>query len=150
MRNFIWILALAPAGLLAAEAGCPAESRAALQVVEDYISTFNTRDIKKFEATMHYPHVRLADGKVKVWETPPGQQEIFGALEKSIGWDHTRLDQKQVIQCGPDKVHVAVKVSRCRKDGTPIQTFQSLYLVTLRNGRWGIQIRSSYAPEKLQ
>lgn len=150
MRFLACILTLIPAGLLAAEAGCPDESRAALQVVEDYIASFNTRDIKKFEATMHYPHVRLADGKVKLWETPPGQQEIFGALEKSIGWDHTRLEEKKVIQCGPDKVHVAVKVSRRRKDGTPIQTFQSLYLVTKQGGRWGIQIRSSYAPEKLQ
>lgn len=150
MRTLVCLLTLVPAGLLAGEAACRDESRAALQVVEDYIASFNTRDIKKFEATMHYPHVRLADGKVKVWETPPGQNEIFGALEKSIGWDYTTLEETKVIQCGPDKVHVAVKVSRRRKDGTPIQTFQSLYLVTNQGGRWGIQIRSSYAPEKLQ
>jgi hypothetical protein len=141
---------LSPLLLAAADQGCTAQSRAALQVVEDYIAAFNTRDIRKFEATMHYPHVRLADGKVRVWETPAGQQEVFGALEKSIGWDHTRLEEKKVIQCGPDKVHVAVKVTRRRKDGTPIHAFDSLYVVTNQGGRWGIQIRSSYAPEKLQ
>jgi hypothetical protein len=150
MRPVSWILVLCPLLLPAAEGGCAAEAQAALQVVEGYIAAFNTRDIRKFEATMHYPHVRLADGMVKVWEAPPGQQEIFGALEKSIGWDHTRLEEKKVIQCGPDKVHVTVKVTRRRKDGTPIHAFDSLYVVSNHGGRWGIQIRSSYAPEKLK
>lgn len=56
-------------------------------------------------------------------------------------------DDRKIIHCGPDKVHVAVRVTRYKKDGTPIQTFDSLYVVTNQNGKWGIQMRSSYAGE---
>ena len=124
--------------------GCEGPSRAAIKVLDDFMNGFNSKDIKKFEATYNFPHVRLAGGRVTVLEGPSNRQEIFEMLEKSIGWDYSRYDERRIIQCGADKVHVAVRVTRYRKDHTPIHTFDSLYVVTNQNGRWGIQMRSSY------
>lgn len=128
--------------------GCEGPSRAAIKVLDDFMNGFNAKDIRKFEASYNFPHVRLAAGRITTLEGPSNRQEIFAALEKSIGWDYSRYDERKIIQCGPDKVHVAVRVTRYRKNHTPIQTFDSLYVVTNQNGKWGIQMRSSYEPER--
>ena len=127
--------------------GCEGPSRAAIKVLDDFMAGFNAKDIKKFEATYNYPHVRLAGGKVVTLNAPSDRQEVFARLQSSMGWDYSGYDERKIIHCGPDKVHVAVRVTRYKKDGTPIQTFDSLYVVTNQNGRWGIQMRSSYAGE---
>jgi hypothetical protein len=38
-----------------------------------------------------------------------------------------------------------VKFSRWRKDGSLIGAFETIYIVTRLEGRWGIQARSSFA-----
>jgi len=38
-----------------------------------------------------------------------------------------------------------VKFSRWRKDGSLLSTFETIYIVTLQDGHWGIQARSSFA-----
>lgn len=129
--------------------GHASEREAALAVVRAYIDTFNGKDIKAFEGTLHFPNMRHADGKIFVMEAPTNDPRLFEWLEKSIGWDHTGLDAAEVIQCGPDKVHVAVRVTRRRADDSPIHSFDSLYVVTREEGRWAIKVRSSYAPEQL-
>jgi hypothetical protein len=52
----------------------------------------------------------------------------------------------QAIQSGPDKVHFAVIFVRYDASGKEIGKFPSLYVVTLKNGHWGVQARSSFAP----
>ena len=111
---------------------------AALAVVDAYIDTFNQGDSVRWLATMHYPHVRHADTKLTIDET----------LQKTIGWARTRLDSKQIVQSDPEKVHVAVTVTRLRQNGSEIHTFNSLYVVTKQDGKWAIAIRSSFAPDK--
>lgn len=39
-----------------------------------------------------------------------------------------------------------VRFARFRPDGSLISAFDSIYIVTLQDGRWGVQGRSSYAP----
>ncbi|MEP7274632.1 MAG: hypothetical protein ABI882_24295, partial [Acidobacteriota bacterium] len=109
--------------------GCEGPSQAAIKVLDDFMDGFNAKDIRKFEATYNFPHVRLANGRVTTLEGPSNQQQIFEGLEKNISWDYSRYDDRKIIQCGPDKVHVAVRVTRYRKDNTPIHTFDSLYVV---------------------
>lgn len=122
---------------------------AALAVVREYIQSFNRRDIEAFEGTLRFPHLRHADGRMSWMEEPSGNAGIFAALERRVGWHHTSLDSAEVVQEGPGKVHVAVRVTRRRADDSPIHSFDSLYVVTEERGRWAISIRSSYAPESL-
>ena len=44
------------------------------------------------------------------------------------------------------KVHYEVVFSRYKADGTKYATYQSLWISTLKDGQWGIQARSSFAP----
>ena len=44
------------------------------------------------------------------------------------------------------KVHFEVVFSRYKADGTKYATYQSLWIVTQKDGQWGVQARSSFAP----
>jgi hypothetical protein len=49
------------------------------------------------------------------------------------------------VQADAHKVHLALQFTRYAGDDQPLQPFQALYVVTLQDGHWGIQSRSSYA-----
>jgi len=49
-------------------------------------------------------------------------------------------------QNDPVKVHFEVVFSRYKADGSKYATYQSLWIVTQRDGTWGVQARSSFAP----
>ena len=121
---------------------------AAMKALDEFMTAFNARDAEAWAATLNYPHVRLASGTVRVWET---QEEFaaymdFDAFAKRFGWDHSAWDKREVVQSGHDKIHFATTFSRYDKDGNKIATFDSLYVVTKRDGHWGTQARSSFAP----
>ena len=50
-----------------------------------------------------------------------------------------------MIDAGPEKVHFRVRFTRYRDDGGALGWYRSLYIVTLIDGRWAIQGRSSWA-----
>lgn len=127
----------------------PTESeRAALELVDRFMDAFNRRDEAAWSATLNYPHVRVASGQVKVWNTPEDYQRDFDFQEfaQEFTWAYSRWDERRVIQSGPDKVHLAVRFTRYKSDDTKLATFDSLYVVTKVDGRWGVQVRSSFAP----
>ena len=41
----------------------------ALNTLESFMDTFNSKDMNAWSETLNYPHVRLASGKVTVWDT---------------------------------------------------------------------------------
>ena len=61
------------------------------------------------------------------------------------GWARSQWDERTPIHVGADKVHLKVKFSRWRADGSLIGRFETIYIVTLQDGHWGIQARSSFA-----
>ena len=124
----------------------PGESTVVLQVLDEYLKTFNVRDLKAWEATYQFPHYRLAGGKMSVLERAGlrDSAKIFGELQKA-GWDHSKWDHRNIIQASADKVHVDTRFSRYRADGSLIGHYESLYILTKENGRWGVKFRSSYA-----
>ena len=140
------------AALAIALAGTPAPAQqyaegpeaAALRVLDDYIAAYNARDESAFVATLHFPHVRIAGDRV---ETFASVAEYMRVLElKKGGWDYSTWSERRVVQSGATKVHVAARFTRYRAGGVPVGSYDSLYVIVLRNGRWGILARSSYAP----
>ncbi len=115
-----------------------------LQVLDEYMRTFNSGDAKAWQKTYQFPHYRLASGKMAVLETATLDSTVFKRLKQS-GWHHSQWDHREIIQASNDKVHVDTRFSRYREDGTLIGRYESLYIVTKENGRWGVKFRSSYA-----
>lgn len=118
---------------------------AAMACLDDFMAAFNARDVKAFEATFNFPSVRLASGKLVIIEPGYHKPEMFdrGPLAE---WDHSAWERREVIHAGADKVHIDTRFTRYRKDGSVIGGFDSIYVVTLENGHWGVKIRSSFAP----
>ena len=120
---------------------------AAMTVLDDFMAAFNKRDMTAWAETLNYPHVRFASGEVKVWDslqefaaTPP-----FAALSK-LGWDHSAWLSRDVILASAAKVHIATVFQRFDVNNQTIGVYESLYIVTRIDDRWGIQARSSLAP----
>ena len=117
---------------------------AALRVLDDYIAAYNARDEAAFVATLHFPHVRIAGDRAKTFQ---GIAEYMRELDlKKGGWDYSTWSERRVVQSGATKVHIAARFTRFRAGGIPVGSYDTLYVIVLRNGRWGILARSSYAP----
>jgi hypothetical protein len=121
-----------------------AGGRAAL---DGFMAAFNREDAEAIRSRwFHFPHVRFHSGKVTVMATPEDYHNLVWARRgQSAGWARTAWDYQEVIDSGPDKVHFRVQFSRYRADGSAIGSYRSLYIVTLLNGKWAIQARSSWA-----
>ena len=105
-------------------------------------------DVEAWIATLNFPHVRFAGGKVAVFEAADAFRNSFefASFARETGWHRSEWTERKLIQAGPDKVHFAVVFTRFREDGSVLARFESLYVVTLVDGHGGVQARSSYAP----
>ena len=122
-----------------------AEIGAAQACLDAFMTAFNARDLPAFEASFNFPHVRFASGKVTTIMPGDMKPSMFttGSLAE---WDHSDWQRRSVIHAGADKVHIDTHFARFRKDGSVLGGFDSIYIVTKLDGKWGIQGRSSYAP----
>lgn len=149
MRIIVHVLLLLS---LSVDLGIPQTNNGmALRLLDEFLAHFNAQDYKGVAESFHYPHVRIARGEVFIWNSP---EEYLAARTpediarhiKGTGWHHTKWDTRKVIQSGANKIHIAVQFTRYREDGSVIGTYDSLYIVTRKDGRWGIQARSSFMP----
>ncbi len=72
--------------------------------------------------------------------------EAFPALTVVVLLAEYSEDYRRAVQSCGDKVHFAVQFTRYRADGSVIGHYPSMWIVTLRDGRWGVEARSSFAP----
>jgi len=117
-----------------------------MRLLDDYMNAWNRKDLVAWERTFHFPHYRLDSGKMTVLDRPGLQDatRVWGSAGSD--WHHSRWDRRRIIHLSPDKVHVDTKFTRCRADGSVISSFESLYILTKEDGRWGVKMRSSFAP----
>ena len=123
-----------------------APAAAALAVLDAFMAAFNARDLEAWEATYHFPHFRMADGALTILSAAGERSPALFEALAATGWHHSAWLSREVVQAGPDKVHVAVEFARYRADGSELARYASLYVVTREEGRWGIRGRSSFAP----
>ena len=133
-----------PAAALPDFSACAA-AKPAREVMDKFLAAFNAKDTPGFEATFHYPHMRIASYPLQVLTGPGQQDDIFGSLA-SEDWVKSRWDARTIVQCGKDKAHILATFGRLHADGTEYATYDGLYVIELRDGFWGITARSTFAP----
>ena len=121
---------------------------AAVAALERYLAAFNARDEEAMVAALHFPHVRVGVGRARVWETAAEYMEgfDFDAFAERLGWVRSEADSMEAVQVGARGVNVAVGITRYGAGGSRIHSFDTVYLVTEEDGRWGIRAGSSIAP----
>ncbi len=123
----------------------PESTAAALATLDQFMAALNRLDEAGVNDALNFPHVRLASGRVHVWERA-GSYRVEDFLARAgEGWHESRWDERTVIHAGPDKVHLAVQFSRWRADGTLIGRFRAIWIVTRVGNHWGVHARSSFA-----
>lgn len=119
-----------------------ARSRQALLALDRYLETWNSRDPATWATSLHFPHVRPGAGPFELSRTA-AEYAAGVNFEQTIktGWHHTEWVSREVLQVGPDKVHVAGRWQRYTADDRPLGTSAITYIVTRANGGWGVQSR---------
>ena len=116
-----------------------------MKVLDEYMEAWNRKDLAAWERTFQFPHYRLASGRMNVLDKPGMQDAARVWASAGSDWHHSKWERRRIISSSPDKVHVDTKFTRYRADGSKIGTYESLYIVTKEDGRWGVKLRSSYA-----
>ena len=119
----------------------------AREVMDGFMTAFNAEDAEAMRTRwFNFPHVRFHSGRVTVMERPEDfHSTVWERAGEAKGWARTAWDYVDLVDAGSDKVHFRVQFTRFRADGSPMGSYKSFYIVTLQNGRWGIQGRSSWA-----
>jgi hypothetical protein len=144
---FSLLIALMPGAGAAREKSSPDRRIEAdvMKVLDEYMEAWNRKDLAAWERTFHFPHYRLASGRMNVLDKPGMQDAARVWASAGSDWHHSKWDRRRIISSSPNKVHVDTKFTRYRADGSKIGTYESLYIVTKEDGRWGVKLRSSYA-----
>ena len=118
-----------------------------MSALDEFMVAFNSRDMSAWAKTLNYPHVRFASCTVTVWQSAEEFQRraTFERLPRT-GWDHSSWVSRDVSLVSSGKVHFNTVFQRFNGENKVIGTYESLYIVTLVDGHWGTQARSSLAP----
>lgn len=124
--------------------GNEAAEAEAIAVLDRHMAALNARDPAGLAATLHFPHHRLSQGRLKTWEKPDSYLADFFA-RAGEGWDRSAWDFRRVIASSDDKVHLDVRFTRYHTDGSSMGSYRSLWVVAKLDGRWAAQLRSTFA-----
>jgi len=119
----------------------------AIESFHKWNDAFNSRDTETQVAHMHFPHLRLAGNRFQLWETPDdfraGQGDLTVRL-KAESWHYTETMSVKTVQSNREKVHLVIRQSRRDVNGVEYNGFDTLWIFTKIDGRWGVQFRSSF------
>ena len=117
-----------------------------IAAAREFIDAFNAQDHERLAAALNYPHIRLARNFTRVESAAEfADRSRSGEPRlKTEGWHHSVLAAVEAVQASADKVHLLMRVDRCRESGEVYNSFDTFWIATRRDGHWGIQFRSSY------
>jgi hypothetical protein len=118
----------------------------AMACLDEFMATWNARELTAHAATFNYPSVRIASGKIRMIETPESHHPQMFERMVASGWHHSAWLRREIIHSSDDKVHFNTRFGRYREDGSVIGEYDSIYIVSKQDGHWGVQGRSSFAP----
>ena len=119
----------------------------ALGSFKRWASAFNLRDADAMIEEMHFPHIRLAGNEFQTWVTAEDFRDPQDQMTKMLldeGWYVTVTKSITAVQSSDQKVHLVIRQSRQRKDGTEYNGFDTMWVFTKIKGKWGVQFGSSF------
>ncbi len=111
--------------------------------IDDFFTALNARDVEGSRKTLHYPHIQIAGNELSILHEPEAFQIDFQSLANE-GWTYSTLDFCTMRQNCDEKVHFEVQLSMHRANDSRYATYQALWIVTRKDGVWGIQCRSIF------
>ena len=121
--------------------------QAAIAAAKAWQDAFNNLDANGMADNTNFPHIRHAEGTFRFLDTREDFLNAHANMKERLsaqGWAHTTMEKVEVVHEGPDKVHLAILQHREHADGTVYRPFETLWIMTLQDGHWGVQFRSSF------
>lgn len=120
----------------------------ALEALHKFFKAFNRVDKDELVAALHFPHAVHSDGNDPTlyptgdvfWDSLKPQ---FSNMKQLEDWSYSTLDATEVISETPCTVHVLIEFSRRTADGVAYGVAKGLWVVTKKNDRWALQVRST-------
>lgn len=144
LTHAVLVLCLLGTGAAVTFAQDTADDAAVLQALQNFLDGWNSRDVTKYAAALHFPHVFLENGTVRIYQ---GEAEFLARGKAHWDnvqpeWDRTVWEDRRIVQRLPDTVHVAGRWVRLDKNGKVLQKADVMYVVVRKNGRWALFTRS--------
>ena len=115
--------------------------REAWASIEGFFVEFNNEDNDAMQEYMTFPHLFLSrNGSVSVSEERWVMN--FEGMKERQDWVRSTLDSHEVTMVLRDKVHFRIVFSRHNSGGEKYMTQEGVYIVTRKDGKWGLQVRS--------
>ncbi len=116
--------------------------RGALECLDRFGEYFEKEDLQGMDSCFHFPHYIISGNEVICWNEP-GQlpKEFFRDLKKG-GFKQTVVTCREVITVAENKVHFKYCYYRESVDGKIMSEHDNVWIVTYKDGKWGIQVRS--------
>ena len=113
--------------------------QAVRNTIDHYLSSLNAKDLQGVSVACHFPHFRvMGNNTVYEWKTADDLFTWFQSHVSDDGWGYSELDELTLEKFSDHKYHASLKFGRYQADGTLIGNYKSLYIVILKDGRWGI------------
>ena len=116
----------------------------ALAVMECHLHALNGLRENDLADTLHFPHFRLVGTTLDCW---PAAETYLSDFRARSGdhWARTAWQKIDVQRESANKVHLVVQINRFDINDQLIANFDSLWVITFKNGKWAAQFRSSFA-----
>ena len=113
--------------------------QAVRNTIDHYFSSLNAKDLQGVSVACHFPHFRvMGNNTVYEWKTADDLFTWFQSHVSDDGWGYSELDELTLEKFSDHKYHASLQFGRYQADGTLIGNYKSLYIVILKDGRWGI------------
>ena len=113
--------------------------QAVRNTIDHYFSSLNAKDLQGVSVACHFPHFRvMGNNTVYEWKTADDLFTWFQSHVSDDGWGYSELDELTLEKFSDQKYHASLKFGRYQADETLNGNYKSLYIVILKDGRWGI------------
>ena len=113
----------------------------AQQELEAFIEDWNREDNEALLDHLSFPHVTHRAGTLIIVDTPEEFVQDFELL-RSQGWRRSTFDHFEAQQVSETKVNLLVDFRRYDENDEVYADMQVFYVMTLQDGRWGMQYRT--------
>jgi hypothetical protein len=113
--------------------------KVAQSFIDQWIAVFNARDTDGRLQLLHFPHLRIMpSGQIRIEDESMAEQLFLIGRQMQVdeGWDHSVVDDVQVIQYSDRKIHLTNRFTRYKTDGRKYLTGEALWILVKDGDRW--------------
>ncbi len=116
--------------------------KGALECLNKFSICFENEDLVGMDSCFHFPHYIISGSEVVCWQEAGQLPSAFFEDLKKQGFKRTVVTRREPILVSENKVHFLYSYYREDVNGNVMSEHDNVWIVTLKDGKWGIQVRS--------